>query len=375
MPLPKRLPIINLQFYLLSLLITLLVTGCSTSGPTQEAFEPPVYPPPPEKARFIYERTLRSSFDVKQASAMEKFKTFATGTAGTGYGLAKPYGLAVYQGRVYVSDTVQRVVMMFDVPGGDFKIIGQEGKGQLTKPIGLAVDRNNGTLYVTDNTARRVMVFDKDGKYLRAIGGNQYFTRPSDVSVSPDGKKIYVVDTGGVDSQDHHLVIFNALTGEHLKTVGSRGTEPGQFNLPLQTATAPDGTVYVVDGGNFRVEGFTPDGNYKIAFGAIGRRSGQFSRPKGVACDKDGNIYVVDAAFGNFQIFNPKGQLLLFVGDRGYDGKPGEYMLPAGIAVDEDGRVYMADQYFKKVDVFRPADLPEDKGWLSSKREPEVKAK
>lgn len=357
--------------YFLSALVLamLFLNGCSSSGHKDVEFIPPVYPPPPEKPRFIYERTLRTSFDVKEATAMERFKTFATGSVGSGFGLQKPYAVAVYQGRVYVSDTVQRVVLLFDLPGKEFKVIGQEDAGQLTKPIGIAVDRNNGTLYVVDNTARRVVVFDKDGKFLRAIGGTEYFHRPSGIAVSPDGTRIYVVDTGGVDTQDHHMYIFDAITGKHLKTVGDRGTEQGQFNLPLQAAASPDGTVYVVDGGNFRVQGFNADGSFKSAFGAIGRRSGQFSRPKGIAADMNGNIYVVDAAFGNFQIFNPQGQLLLFVGDRGFTGKPGEYMLPAGIDVDEDGRVYMVDQYFKKVDVFRPADLPENQGWLSSVRE------
>jgi len=352
----------------LSALIFSALSSCASRGHKDEDFVPPVYPPPPEKPRFIYERTLRSSFDVKEQTAMDRFKTFATGAVGSGYGLQKPYGVAVHQGRVYVADTVQRVVLLFDVPGKDFKIIGQEGLGQLSKPIGIAVDQNSGTVYVADNTARRVVVYDQDGNYLRAIGGSDYFDRPSGIAVSPDGSKIYVIDTGGVDSQRHHMYIFDAFTGNHLKTIGTRGTESGQFNLPLQASTGPDGTVYVVDGGNFRIESFYPDGTYKATFGAIGRRSGQFSRPKGIANDKDGNIYVVDAAFGNFQIFNPQGQLLLFVGDRGFTGKPGEYMLPSGIAVDEDGRVYMVDQYFKKVDVFRPFDLPADKGWLSSTR-------
>ncbi|MCI0505539.1 MAG: 6-bladed beta-propeller [Gammaproteobacteria bacterium] len=359
----------KLAYYFIALLLCVFFfNGCSSRGHKDGEFVPPVYPPPPEKPRFIYERTLRTSFDVKESTSMERFKTFATGSVGSGYGLQKPYGVAVYQGRVYVSDTVQRVVLVFDAPGKDFKIIGQEGTGQLIKPIGIAIDKNNGTLYVADNTARRVVVFDKDGNYLRAIGGGEYFQRPSGIAVSPDGAQIYVVDTGGVDSQEHHLYIFDAFSGEHLKTVGDRGTEQGQFNLPLQAATAPDGTGYVVDGGNFRIQGFNYDGTFKSTFGAIGRRSGQFSRPKGIATDKEGNVYVVDAAFGNFQIFNPQGQLLLFVGDRGFDGKPGEYMLPAGIAVDEDGRVYLVDQYFKKVDVFRPADLAADQGWLSSVR-------
>ncbi|MGD8573205.1 MAG: 6-bladed beta-propeller, partial [Gammaproteobacteria bacterium] len=351
------------------LLFSFLLTGCGSQAHKEDDFKPPVYPPPPEKARFIYERTFRTSFDVKEQSAMERLKTFATGSVGAGYGLQKPYGVAVYQGQIFVTDTVQRVVLAFDVPGKDFRIIGREGIGRLVKPIGIAVDRNTGTLFVADNTANRVVVYDKEGNYLRAIGGSEYFRRPSGVAVSPDGSKVYVVDTGGVDSQEHHMYIFDAFSGEHLKTVGDRGTQPGQFNLPLQAAAAPDGTVYVVDGGNFRVQGFTPDGRFKTTFGAIGRRSGQFSRPKGIAADNDSNVYVVDAAFGNFQIFNPEGKLLLFVGTRGFDGRPGEYMLPAGITVDEDGRVYLVDQYFKKVDVFRPADLPEDEGWLSSERE------
>lgn len=356
-------------YYLASLLlVSIFLSACGSQAHRDDDFEPPVYPPPPEKARFIYERTLRTSFDVQEQTAMQKLKTFATGSVGSGYGLQKPYGVAAYHGRVYVSDTVQRVVMMFDVPGKAFHIIGRDGPGQLAKPIGIDIDRNTGNLYVADNTAKRVVVFDKNGNYLRAIGGSEYFRRPSGVAISPDGSKVYVVDTGGVDSQEHHLYIFDAFSGEHLKTVGSRGTDKGQFNLPLQAATAPDGTVYVVDGGNFRVESFFPDGRFKAAFGAIGRRSGQFSRPKGIAADNEGNIYVVDAAFGNFQIFNPQGKLLLFVGARGFDGKPGEYMLPAGIAVDGDGRVYMVDQYFKKVDVYRPATMAENDGWLSSER-------
>ena len=345
-----------------------LLIGCASKGSETEEFIPPAFPPPPEKARFIYERTFTSSFDVKEITAADRFKMFATGSAGTGYGLAKPYGVAVYQGRVYVTDTVQRMVFLFDVPGRDFKTIGQEGLGQLLKPIGLVVDRNDGTLYVVDNSAKRVVTFDKDGKFLRAIGGGDLLVRPSGITLSPDGNTLYVIDTGGVDSREHRIQVFDAHSGDLLESVGERGTEQAQFNLPLMAATAPDGTLYVVDGGNFRVQAFNPDGSFKMTFGAIGRRSGQFSRPKGIATDKDGNVYVVDAAFGNFQIFSPQGELLLFVGDRGYEGRPAQYMLPAGIDVDEDGRVYMVDQYFRKVDVFRPADLPETAGWLSSVR-------
>jgi len=252
---------------------------------------------------------------------------------------------------------------MFDVPGGQFKTIGTEGPGALRKPIGIAVD-SNGNIYVADNTARTVVVFDKDGNYIKHIGNRGLLSRPSGVAVSPDNSRVYVIDTGGVDTQEHHLFIFSNNTGELERTVGTRGKGEGEFNLALQVTTANDGTVYVTDAGNFRVEAFTPNGDFKLAFGKVGRKTGNFARPKGIATDKDGNIYVVDSAFGNFQIFNDKAELLMFIGERGERDIPGRYMLPAGIAVDEDGRVYIVDQFHRKVDIFRPASVAENQGWL-----------
>lgn len=347
---------------LLNILIILLLTGCAGEDIKQEK---PVfaYPPPPDKTRFYYERTLRNSFDVKELTASDKLRAFATGTLGNATGLGKPWGVAAYHGRVYVTDTLKRAVLMFDIPGKQFKTIGTEGPGALRKPIGIAI-ASNGDVYVADNTARTVVVFDKDGKYLKNIGNRSILSRPSGVAVSPDSSRVYVIDTGGVDTQEHHLYIFNNRTGELERTVGTRGKGEGEFNLALQVTTAKDGTVYVTDAGNFRVEAFTPNGDFKLAFGKVGRKTGNFARPKGIATDNDGNIYVVDSAFGNFQIFNDKAELLMFIGERGERNSPGHYMLPAGIAVDEDGRVYVVDQFHRKIDIFRPASVEENQGWL-----------
>lgn len=346
----------------LGLTATLLLAGC---GGEDVRREDPVlaYPPPPEPTRFFYERTLRSSFDVKEVTGTDKLKMFATGSLGTATGLGKPYGIAVRKGRVYVTDTVKRGVLMFDVPGKDFKMIGTEGPGQLMKPIGIDIT-NEGEIFVADNSAKRIVVFNEDGQFLRAFGDRSILTRPSGVAVSPDGMRAYVIDTGGVTTQAHHLYIFNAKTGELEKTIGTRGRKDGEFNLALQVTTADDGTVYVTDSGNFRVQAFNPDGSHKLSFGTVGRKVGNFARPKGIATDAEGNIYVVDSAFGNFQIFNSKAQLLMFIGQRGQQPYPGLYMLPAGIAVDEDGRVYLVDQFHRKVDIFRPAKIEEEGGYL-----------
>ncbi|VAX03815.1 hypothetical protein MNBD_GAMMA20-285 [hydrothermal vent metagenome] len=368
--LPHKVMRKNVHPFLVLLTVTLL-SGCAGDGIRKQAIEL-AYPPAPEEPRFYFERTITSSFDVKKTTAVDSLRQFATGTMGSASGLGKPYGVAVHQGRIYVTDTVKRAILMFDVPGKDFKLIGTEGPGKLRKPIGIDTAKS-GDIYVVDNSARRAVVFDRDGNFLRAFGGQDLMTRPSGIAVSPDETRAYVIDTGGIETQEHHLLIFDAQTGEHLKTIGTRGRGEGDFNLALQVTTTPDGTVYVTDSGNFRVQAFDRDGNFKLAFGSVGRKSGQFARPKGIASDPDGRIYVADAAFGNFQIFDGKGRLLMFIGDRSQTPGPGRYMLPAGIAVDEDGRVYIVDQFFRKVDVFRPAGIEINQGYLGGEHYVEPK--
>jgi sugar lactone lactonase YvrE len=115
----------------------------------------------------------------------------------------------------------------------------------------------------------------------------------------------------------------------------------------------------VLDSGNFRVQAFSPDGEFLFSFGQAGRTPGFFSHPKSIAIDREGKIYVSDTFFANIQIFDEHGRILMFMGDRSDRGGPGEFILPAGVSVDADGRVYMVDQFFRKVEVFRPAGVPE----------------
>lgn len=343
----------------------LLLAACAVSPErTEQVLEPLYFPPPPDPARFVFERSAQSSSDIQKVSEKQRMRQILTGESeGGSSALSKPFDVTACQGQVFVSDTVRRKVMVFNAPGRQFFEIGTEEPGLLRKPLGLNTD-SDCNVYVADGTTRRVMIYNQSGQFLKALGGQKWFERLSHVAVDPEGSRVFAVDTGGVNTSAHRVRVFDANSGEHLYDIGTRGEAAGEFNLPRDAEIGPDGNLYVVDGANFRVQVLNQKGNHIRTIGALGRRYGQFARPKGVALDAQGNIYVSDAAHGNFQIFSNEGQLLLFVGSR--SEKPGRanYMLPAGIDVDEDGRVYMVDQYYRKLDIFRPATLGEKEGFL-----------
>jgi len=123
-------------------------------------------------------------------------------------------------------------------------------------------------------------------KFLFSINSAQapvsYFTEPVAVDVAPDGS-VYVVD-----QQNHRLQHF-AADGTFLETWGSLGGEDGQFLRPSGIAVAPDGTVYVADGGNNRIQYFNANGKLLGMWGQEGTDDGHFNSPSGLALSPDGS--------------------------------------------------------------------------------------
>ena len=352
-----------------TLALAAALAACAPPDPRPDPRAEIVFPPPPDPARVVFERSVFSTADLTDGEPAARLRTLVTGERLTGRGFSKPFDVVACGGSMYVSDTVDGGVLAFDVPGRRAFYVGATGPGALLLPLGMASD-GACNLYVADGVRKQVVVFSADGRFLRAVGGPDLFRRLSHVAVTRDGRRLFAVDTGGIDSDQHRVRIFDALTGTHLGDIGRRGDRPGEFNLPRDAEVGPDGRLYVVDSANFRVQIFAPDGTLEGMFGSVGRQPGHFSRPKGIALDPEGRVYVSDAAFGNFQIFTPEGRLLLFVGRRGASAAPATYMLPAGIDIDEDGRIVMVDQYFRKVDVYRPATLPADAGALGAWNRP-----
>ncbi|WP_371374291.1 hypothetical protein [Thalassotalea aquiviva] len=355
------------KYLLLSALTAVtLITGCSSNQITKQDIKEYRYPAAPDEARFYFDRMLRTNLSVEFETEDEQIKRYLTGASRKAQGMLKPFDIAVHGSRIFVSDPPARKVHIFDVAEFFYDTIKEPLEGALSQPMGIDVDAQ-GNLYIMDAGVEKIYLYDRDGNYINQLGEDSFFERPTGLAVTADGRKVYVSNTGGVSSQKHDVIEVDVQTGELTQTIGTRGKDDLQFNLPKDIEWDDElGHLYVVDSANFRVQVIDVKNQTLVRkFGSIGRQLGQFSRPKGISIDKDKNVYVSDAAFGNYQIFNPEGRLLMFVGQRGNQLEPGVYMLNSGITVDEDGRVLVADQYHRKVDIFRPAALKKTDGNLA----------
>ena len=168
----------------------------------------------------------------------------------------------------------------------------------------------DGSLYVADSRNHRIQQFAADGTFIRqwgtfadsaagdAPGGT--FNEPWDVAVGLDGS-VYVTDTW-----NHRIQQFTA-EGQFVRTWGYFGqAERGDaFWGPRALAVDPQGRIYVTDTGNKRVVIFEPDGTYVTEFGTAGFDIGQFDEPVGLAIDAEGLVYVADTWNQRVQVFAP----------------------------------------------------------------------
>jgi len=312
--------------FLGAMILTLLAAGCATAPPPKE--ENVFYPPPPALPRVQFLTSLTRAKDVE--GQKPGFEAFITGIKESSQRLDKPYGIAMYEGKIYVCDTNDRV-FVFDLNRNTFgPLEGGKGRGKLIQPININIDKD-GTKYVTDPIRGQVVVFDRNDQYLKAIGTPGKW-KP--VDALPYEGRVYVADI------DHsEIKVFDATTGEMVKNFGSTGEKfEAILDMPVNLAFDSKGYLYVSDAGKFQVVKFDRDGHFISTIGKLGLNVGHFQRPKGIAIDKEDRIFVVDASFFNVQVFNRDGQNLFFFGQGGTG--PGTLILPAGIAIDHDNIKY-----------------------------------
>jgi len=208
--------------------------------------------------------------------------------------------------------------------------------------VGVAVDSRD-RAYVFSRGDHPVMVFDRDGTFLNSWGEGQ-FVRPHGITVGPD-------DTVYLTDDTDHTVRKHALDGRLLMTLGTRGQPSNTgatsldyrtirqvgapFHYPTNVALGGDGEIYVSDGyGNARIHKFSPDGKLILSWGEPGAGPGQFQIPHGIAVDRNGTVFVADRENSRLQLFSPAGKFL---------DEWTTIPRPCEITFDKAGNVYIAE--------------------------------
>jgi DNA-binding beta-propeller fold protein YncE len=178
------------------------------------------------------------------------------------------------------------------------------------------------------------------------------FQRPRGIAAAPDGT-IYVADTFNhriqhFDSQGNLLHVWGSHSGTDAATA-----ENGTFNEPWGVAVGPDGSVYVADTWNYRIQKFTAEGEFIAVWGSYTNADDgyQLYGPRAIVVDDQGRVFVADTGNKRITVYDSKGNFLQAIGRGGYDS--GQLDEPVGLAIGPGGRLFVADSWNRRIQVFQ----------------------
>jgi DNA-binding beta-propeller fold protein YncE len=311
-------------------------TAAATTAPTDEPTVEPTDEPTVEPTPGLVELVLSITGDPNP--------------------LNDPSGMALdAQGNLYVADTLNHRIQVFDSDGQFLATWGSEGSGDGQFNFiygdpnhnlalgGVAID-GQGNVYVADGGNARIQKFDSEGIFLTKWGSlgseDGQFTRPMDLTIDQDGN-VYVIDDRSTprgriqkfDSEGNFLARF----GEGL--VG----DPGGITIDGQ------GNLYVTDVAGGTILKLDNNGELLATWGGSGTADGQFNGPGGIELDSEGNLYVVDVFNGRIQKLDSNGNFLF---------KWGRFREPYGVRVDGEGNIYISDYLNDRIQKYRLTTPP-----------------
>lgn len=186
-------------------------------------------------------------------------------------------------GRIYVTDSKNNAVKIYNADGSLYMSFGSlgTGSGQFEFPTGIAIDDVNGEVWVSDQFNNRVQVFDLDGNYRSAIGSSQ---RIQGITVDSLGR-IYVVDSF------QGLVYVYDRNGIQLSSVGSWGAGTDQLSIPSDAVIDSNNRLLISSSNSsalvvYGIDNYTiPVDIYALTVSKSGAGSGAVvSSPAGIIC-------------------------------------------------------------------------------------------
>jgi DNA-binding beta-propeller fold protein YncE len=195
---------------------------------------------------------------------------------------------------------------------------------------GVRIDRE-GFIWITDNTDNIVQKLSPEGKILMTLGkagttGNNDsqdgFDGPADVFIAANGD-IFVAD-----GYRNSRVVQFSKDGKFIRKIGgTKGSEPGQFNLPHAVVVDSKGRIIVADAENSRIQVFDSGGKF------VEQWTGFAAKPRGsMLITPDDTLYVSHVDNESISIIRD-GKVI--------DSIMGLGLRPHGLAMDRQGNLYV----------------------------------
>jgi len=270
------------------------------------------------------------------ASAQPQLR--ATQVAEFSTGLSQPHDAALSPDGtlIYVTDMRNSRIQVLDAM--TLAPIGSFGEGELSYPHDAEFD-GTGRLLVADTGNDRIAIYEVKGAKASRIAELTGLAGPEGVAVMQDGRVIVSNTRAGT------LAIFRDSRLE--RTIGRPGAADGEFSNPHDVEAAQDGSVYVVDSGNDRVQRLDAHLKHVATFG----KSLGLSGPKYLAFDGP-RIWLADEYNHRILLLDRDGTALGVLGTGRRGRGPAAFHKPEAV-VGRAPYLWVIDTYNDRVVLLR----------------------
>ena len=205
----------------------------------------------------------------------------------------------------------------------------------------------DGQIYITDYWNQRIEYMNTDGSDAAAFGFRGSLTTKGALNfawasaIQPSTGDVFVANR-----ESNDIEVFSA-TGGYITQWGKKGTANGDFNFPQGIAFAPDGTLYVSDSTNGRIEQFSIGSNsigtWMANYGQPGKASqgpGYLNQATGIAFAPDGTLWVADTLNKSVQKYSDGVWTRFTAPISSVQQKP--FNVPWGVTVAPDGSIWVS---------------------------------
>eukprot|EP00928_Gymnodinium_smaydae_P036410 TRINITY_DN25458_c0_g1_i1.p1 TRINITY_DN25458_c0_g1~~TRINITY_DN25458_c0_g1_i1.p1 ORF type:complete len:606 (-),score=137.69 TRINITY_DN25458_c0_g1_i1:76-1893(-) len=272
-------------------------------------------------------------------------KVVAERPVGAPEGELEPWAVHVFNGSLYIIDGKEPCCVLQWPLGASAGrvVVGMgstlNGVNDFLDIIDIAIDVS-GDLYVLDGQHARIVKI-RDGVGEAVGGGNLALAGTRALYVQ--GGDIYFVDEGGARVQRYRDGVVSVVAGG-LET----GNGPGQLEDAEDIFVTTDGTLYISDSGNNRIQKWWPGASQGVTVAGgngKGNREDQLNHPVGLHVTEDATIYVAD--YQNHRIIKWREGWqsgLVVAGGHGVEPREIHQLCePIDVTMDEQGALYIAD--------------------------------